>query len=55
MYKSKEEWQQLKKKEDKIEGHQGFVHFYSSVLLEEDYRVYYHWHIEDEFRQQILR
>lgn len=27
--------------------HQGFVHFYTSLLLEKDYRVYYHWHIED--------
>lgn len=43
------------KKHQKIDNHQGFLHFYTSVLLEKDYRIYYHWHIQDREKQDILR
>ena len=30
------------------------MHFYTSVLLEEEYKVFYHWHISDENRKEII-
>jgi hypothetical protein len=39
---------------DKNKDHK-FVHFYTCVLLEKDHRVNYHWHIEDEDREQIIK
>lgn len=39
--------------EDKTK-HQGYIHFYTAVLLENDHRVNYHWHIEDSERQNII-